>query len=45
MLHHFPYVKGGNYIFNIKGIDHAGRIGSNSQSIYLVFEGMKVMSI
>ena len=32
-----------NHSFNIKGVDHAGRIGSNSQSVYLVFDEMKIL--
>ena len=35
----YGLVKGSNYSFTVKGIDHVGQIGSSSQSIYLIFDG------
>ena len=39
----YGLVKGNNYSFTVKGIDHADRTGSSSQSIYLVFDGKEIL--
>ena len=38
----YGLVKGNNYSFTVKGIDHVDRTGSSSQSIYLVFDGKEM---
>ena len=39
----YGLAKAHNYSFTVKAIDHAGRIGRNSQKIYLVFDGKKTI--
>ena len=38
----YGLVKGNNYSFTVKGIDHAGQIGSSSQLVYFIFDGKQI---
>ena len=38
----YGLVKGNNYSFTVKGIDHVGQIGNNSQLVYLIFDGKQI---
>ena len=39
----YGLVKGNNYSLTVKSIDYAGRTGSSSQSIYLVFDSNEIL--
>ena len=38
----YGLVKGNNYSFTAKGIDHVGQIGNSSQLVYLIFDGKQI---
>ena len=38
----YGLVKGNNYLFFVKGIDHVGQIGNSSQLVYLIFDGKQI---
>ena len=38
----YGLVKGNNYSFTVKGIDHVGQIGNSSQLVYLIFDGKEI---
>ena len=38
----YGLVKGNNYSFTVKGIDHIGQIGNSSQLEYLIFDGKQI---
>ena len=39
----YGLVKGSNYSFTVKGVDHADRTGSSSQSVYFVFNSKQIL--
>ena len=41
----YGLVKGNNYSFTVKGIDHIGQIGNSSQSVYLIFDGKQILYV
>ena len=41
----YGLVKGNNYSFTVKGIDHVDQIGNNSQLVYLVFDGKQILYV
>ena len=38
----YGLVKGNNYSFTVKGIDHIGQLWNNSQLVYLIFDGKQM---
>ena len=41
----YGLVKGNNYSFTVKGINHVGQIGNNSQLVYLIFDGKQILYV
>ena len=41
----YGLVKGNNYSFIVKGIDHVDQIGNSSQSVYLIFDGKQILYV
>ena len=40
----YGLVKGNNYSFTVKGIDHVGQLCNNSQFMYVIFDGKQMCS-
>ena len=38
----YGLVKGNNYSFTVKGIDHVGQIGNSSQLVHLILDGKQI---
>ena len=41
----YGLVKGNNYSFTVKGINHVGQIGNSSQLVYLIFDGKQILYV
>ena len=39
----YGLVKGNNYSFTVKGINHVGQTGNSSQVVYLVSDGIQIL--